>query len=73
MATVNPQSVVTMSPYKEKALYMSLQGFLGSSRYSRSQISLAALGGSKRGSLFVHEGTVSIFHSFGKTKIFLIL
>lgn len=57
VATVNPQSVVTMSPYKEKALYMSLQGHLGSSRYSRSQLSLAALSGSKKGSLLVHEGT----------------
>ena len=59
MATVNPLSVVTMSPYKDKALYMSLQGLVGSSRYARSQVSLVALGGSHTGSILVHEGTVS--------------
>lgn len=57
VATVNPLSVVTMSPYKDKATYLSLQGLLGSYRYGRSQMSLVALEGNKKGSLLVHEGS----------------
>ncbi|KAE8748569.1 hypothetical protein FOCC_FOCC004745 [Frankliniella occidentalis] len=55
VATVNPLGVLTMSPYKDKALYLSMQGLLGSNRFSRSQVSIIALDGFRKGSILVHE------------------
>lgn len=60
VATVNPMSVVTMSPYKDKATYLSLQGLLGSYRYARSRVSLVPLVGNQKGLLLVHEGSVRV-------------